>query len=146
MTESLLPNFFIVCNHGDPSGPLDAVTRYDWVDQRGVWEERGDTVNVEYLEGDRRGWWHKDGITGDGSYQPLGPSRVRHEIPGQQKRCCRRRVRIPEEHLQTVLHVIAVNKMFRTAFVAAAQADELVVTLDGLRRARDMADKYGLLR
>lgn len=140
-----LPDFAIMCNHGDPNAPLHPVARYDWAEGRGAWEEQGDAVNVEYLEGDRRGWWHKDGIAGDGSYQPLGASRVHHEIPREQERCCGQRVRIPDEHLQTVLHLIAVNKQFRAAFVVAAADDLFVVTLDGLRRARDMADKFGLL-
>lgn len=142
------PDFLVRCGHGIDGGPLDDVALLKWSENQGVWEapEPMPAVVATYLEGDRVGWFHRDGVMGDGSYKSLGPSRVQYEIicPRKEFDCKRRSLRIPDDDLQMVLNLIAANRKFRELAVGI-DLRTLAVTLDGLHAARDMAANYRLV-
>jgi hypothetical protein len=149
MSEQQLPHFLFVCDHGKgdparyPEG-LEQVTWYRWWPGRGPggfwWPTADDTaVTLTPLEGDRRGWRIERQMTGYQLQPDDEPMRVHHEIACRKQGCTRPAHRSDDEKLQTLLRVIATDQRFRSHFPLSADDEVIVLTLDGLRAARDAA-------
>lgn len=123
------PHIFIVCDHRRDEAPV-VIARYLWTDTQGVWvPAKGSRVRVEYLEGNRRGWWHAD----QGADEP---PRTHHEIHCGTPACRVVPFRIDADGLPALFASVVVDSLRRNQFALKATASRVTLKLDKLHDAR----------
>lgn len=139
MTD-VYPHFVVTCDHRRGDAPM-VVARYAWDDTQGVWvpSERS-RVRVEYLDGNTRGWWHRDQ---HGDLAPSERPRVHHEMfcgASVTPRCPVRPFRTDADELQNLFATLLVpgsrKVLFDNDFPGKATGRKITITLAGLQNAR----------
>lgn len=128
------PHVVIRCDHrtgGDPA----QIARYKWTPVEGVWvpTERS-RVRVEYMEGNRRGWWNRDRRDDE-------RSRVHHEVYCEQRtpQCRVPALRVDRDDLMELFATITGNRKWRNEVTVSVDSREVVVLLADLATARRAA-------
>jgi hypothetical protein len=143
------PDFVIVCDHGNPGGPLDQLARFEWsAAKAGI---SGTTFYGSWVLPLQFTAARLDVLTGDQLAEPhLGdePTRTHYEIPCQAPRCRRRPYRADEARFQNLvnlivdtpeLHAVIAREFPEVSFTN----DEVVLTLDALHWTRDTLARRG---
>ena len=137
------PDVLIVCDHGVRGGALDPAALLPWFpDRPGWWPAEGvdEHIRLWLMEGTSRGWdpWQ--------AVHPTEPDHRREalEIPCPETRCSRRPYRTDGDKLQVLLTAIADDAAARTLFTVRADERVIVITLESLHAARDLAKQHGL--
>jgi hypothetical protein len=140
------PDFLIVCDHGINGGDLDEAGLLPWfADRPGWWVAEGihEHIKAWLMEGAQRGW---DPWLMVQCPEPADdPRREAIEIPCPASRCTRRAYRSDGDKLNTLLTTIAGDHRFRDVFAVHADESVIVIKLERLHMARDLAKRHGLL-
>ena len=143
------PNFLFVCDHGVRGGPLDRVALLPWfADRPGWWAAKGvdgHAIRMWPMEGDRRGWDPKWLGPERHHLDEPDPRRFAIEIVCPAPHCSRRPYRSDDDRLQTLLTAITTDERLRGVFTVSADESVIVMTLEALHAAREIASaKYRL--
>lgn len=143
MAVSDYPGFLIMCDHGVTGGPRCLVDRWRWLPDEQQWwpmADRNDS-HMTVMDGDDLpDTWQL--ITGALDTATL---RQHHEIACPASGCTRWAYRADDAEVQALLRLIVTDDRFLTTIPLSVNDVRIVVTLDGLRAARDTAVRLGLL-